>query len=283
MKTLHRLYRWLSVISPVDYLFWLYLVLVAILLTYTAIHGGDSRKAWENASANLEVWGILVSGLCGGTRALCFHPVEIRSYGKWLSRSPWKYPQPLPLGPMHLVWQDVLIVGVQTAIYPADIFPRYVIPASFLMIYCFVNCLSLWRVRLYWPIYAVLFLLGGVILSLPHAWVATAMVGLMYPVVLFGNREMLKRFPFSETERERLKLAEQHGTTAPSTLTTGCPVLPADPKKWQWGISYLHAALISGLVGWLVFSIVVLTSPEETWFWYGVQVAGLPNTLCYRN
>src|SRR5689334_15147552 len=34
------------------------------------------------------------------------HPASDRGYADWLRSSPWTFRQPLPLGPLHLTWQD---------------------------------------------------------------------------------------------------------------------------------------------------------------------------------
>jgi hypothetical protein len=64
------------------------------------------------------LWGA--AALYAFFRLAYFHPVENRPYGAWLINSPWHYPEPLPLGPLELVWQDVVVVGVLSALFPRD-------------------------------------------------------------------------------------------------------------------------------------------------------------------
>src|SRR6266487_2602254 len=45
-----------------------------------------------------------------------FHPACNQPYAAWLKLSPWTADKPLPLGPIHLVWQDAVVVGALTAL-----------------------------------------------------------------------------------------------------------------------------------------------------------------------
>lgn len=44
-------------------------------------------------------------------RVVAFHPIFLRDYATWLERTPWHHALPLPLGPVHLAWPDLLIAG----------------------------------------------------------------------------------------------------------------------------------------------------------------------------
>ena len=51
-------------------------------------------------------------------RLAAFHPaLRPGGYYKWLSGTPWTSAKPLPLGPIHLVWQDVLLVGIVVGVF----------------------------------------------------------------------------------------------------------------------------------------------------------------------
>ena len=49
-------------------------------------------------------------------RVLGFHPLFLREYSRWLDRTPWRDGLPLPLGPVHLAWPDLFIVGALVAL-----------------------------------------------------------------------------------------------------------------------------------------------------------------------
>ena len=45
-----------------------------------------------------------------------FHPACNQAYAAWLKSTPWTANKPLPLGPVHWVWQDAVVLGTLTAI-----------------------------------------------------------------------------------------------------------------------------------------------------------------------
>lgn len=60
----------------------------------------------------LIAWGVVY----GLYRSIAFHPVWRAPYRNWLAVSPWRPGLPLPLGPVHLVWQDALFMAVLVAL-----------------------------------------------------------------------------------------------------------------------------------------------------------------------
>lgn len=53
---------------------------------------------------------VLIMIAYGFERIKIRHPLTNSSYLTWLRSTPWTPHQPLPLGPLHLVWQDFLIM-----------------------------------------------------------------------------------------------------------------------------------------------------------------------------
>jgi hypothetical protein len=68
---------------------------------------------WEVIPAALRI-PLIGGGLIGYgiLRGSAFNPYMRAGYRRWLSRTPWGVEKPLPLGPLHLVWEDLLIVGL---------------------------------------------------------------------------------------------------------------------------------------------------------------------------
>jgi hypothetical protein len=54
----------------------------------------------------------LIAGCHGIYRVISFHPFYNSQYRKWLCVTPWSPDRPLPQGPIHLIWTDVLTLGV---------------------------------------------------------------------------------------------------------------------------------------------------------------------------
>ena len=55
---------------------------------------------------------LLTATVYGLFRVWAFHPACRRSYREFLLSTPWTRDQPLPLGPVQLVMQDAIVIGV---------------------------------------------------------------------------------------------------------------------------------------------------------------------------
>ena len=130
-----RFRAWLRVVLPAENALFGALILTLAPVLYAGIRsrlGADTD--WEEGLPTLVP--LLSAVIYGVFRAVYFNPMEHRAYGAWLSESPWQFPRPLPLGPLHLVWQDLFIVGLLTAIFPHDFLTRLNVPTIFLLAYC---------------------------------------------------------------------------------------------------------------------------------------------------
>ncbi len=55
---------------------------------------------------------VLAAFAYGKFRVLVYHPVVDEAYYEWLTLTPWHVNKPLPMGPVHLVWQDAALLAV---------------------------------------------------------------------------------------------------------------------------------------------------------------------------
>lgn len=55
---------------------------------------------------------VSLAGAYGGYRIWSRHPAVQANYREWLNRTPWTSADPLPLGPLYTVWQDVIFLAV---------------------------------------------------------------------------------------------------------------------------------------------------------------------------
>lgn len=162
------------------------------LLTMALLGLGSLAAAqiwWSDSEVWGEVWrilngfallGILLgSAFYGFWRACAFNPFMNRRYGDWLANTPWTSQQPLPFGPVRLVWIDVVIVAVGCAY--AACFPTFG-EAEFG---------TLFRMG---PIPAVAFLAGhllGLWLSLMRTGVKPAVLLVVFvPFLVFPHRSL---------------------------------------------------------------------------------------------
>ena len=51
---------------------------------------------------------VIASALYGYYRVRAFHPFYSRQYWQWLCLTPWSIDKPLPTGPVHLIWADLI-------------------------------------------------------------------------------------------------------------------------------------------------------------------------------
>lgn len=59
-----------------------------------------SHLWWPSLAAAYAAW-----------RVNAYHPVARRAYSDWLGTAPWTIERRLPLGPVHWIWQDLVLVG----------------------------------------------------------------------------------------------------------------------------------------------------------------------------
>src|SRR5262249_52085445 len=151
--------RWLRVVLPS--LGWL--VLFAVLYGFAAAFM-LGVEWWFGQRVEEVRWpasrAILVIGTLSyaAWRVQAYHPLYLPPYQTGLAGTPWTSRQPLPLGPVHLVPQDVLLVAavVLSAWLNGDRWALYV-PQLFLFYYVWLLGASLFGTGA-WPWgYAVAF------------------------------------------------------------------------------------------------------------------------------
>lgn len=255
---LRRFRKWMRVISPAEYL--VLAIVACAALVYglgVAQESLGARQPWESTSALSELLIFIAVVAYVAIRVLYFHPGANLDYGKWLANTPWRYPQPLPLGPLSLVWQDAVVVAIFMALKSLSYFPLLSVPVLFVTLYCLAHAALLCRIRVYWTAYVSLFLLGCIVLAIPVTWMMLALAGLMYSAVYVGQRQLLSRFPLEPAERyiflSPLLLTSEKQQWQPLGLVAGWPAPPRSVERRSWRISQLHSALVGITVGWLFF------------------------------
>jgi hypothetical protein len=146
---------------------------------------------------------ILVNALgilYGGHRAIAVHPDFDAGYRKWLATTPWTVRKPLPMGPVHLVWEDGVVVGT---LILASLWLQ--LPGSIRIAErcAFVNMallvLSFWGAEMPLLGYAGGFSLGLVLLLWNEPWLCLATTAACCLLVQKGIWLSLEKFPW---ERE---------------------------------------------------------------------------------
>ena len=213
-------------------------------------------------------------GCCGAFgmfRVLGFHPLFQDGYRRWLGLTPWRVGKPLPLGPIHLQVQDLLLIAAPLALLHDRQLSIAAGPTAFLMTYLAFLCMSLWLLGQWRVAYSIAFGLGlPVLLVGVNCWAALAATAMLYVVAACGLHRSLAAFPWSEAA---LHWADRIGLRKKTTKTyaLGWHFDKLSTRDQGLAFGRHHRLLIGPLVGWYAF-IVLFMSADETL----AAVAALP-------
>jgi hypothetical protein len=188
-------------------------------------------------------------------RVFAFHPALRPGYYHWLRGTPWTSRKRLPLGPVHLVLQDVLILGVAVGLcWPRcgteSLAVLQVFLAAYVIVLGFSHVLTGQKA---WA-YAVGVGLGFMVLFAlsPLFFVAA---GITYAVAILGLRASLAHFPWDNVPQlQVLKQSFKSNARSKYKGMLGWPFERLGP-----GFSFdnpftLGDSLLTGLLaGWLLF------------------------------
>jgi hypothetical protein len=202
-------------------------------------------------------------------RVMAFHPLYRSEYRKWLATTPWTSRQPLPLGPVHLVPQDVVLVGTVVLLAFWLSGDRWVVhvPLLFLTVYLlFLGGTMFFTGAWPWG-YTVAFGLGLIVWlwNRPLACASAALV--TYAAAYAGLRWSLAHFPWEPRwvrELSDLMGANVHPERGLGNAL-GWPFGRLAPKLpgLEFHIPVHHALLISLLIGWWVFAATSALNDSE--------------------
>jgi hypothetical protein len=195
-------------------------------------------------------------------RVFAFHPFFDGEYKQWLERTPWRWPRPLPAGPVGLVWEDAVIVGALTGLawYETGLSPLVLptvylsVRAAFLAAVSSETCVPLagWLMA---------YGLGGIVWAVSRPDV---MVGLTLAVTLVGEvglRQALRRFPW---DRESPRIAKALSIDTSKAATLGWPYDRLGPRIATPSFGGRGKILLALLLGWLAFTFSsAIPMPEE--------------------
>lgn len=170
-------------------------------------------------------------------RVVTFHPLWRIDYRQWLERTPWTPRHPLPLGPLHLVPQDVvwllvitLLGWVPSAVAGLSAAYLWQIWKAFGLTFLLVHAMTLRMTGDLLHSYAVGFLLGLVAYAWPSHGLSLGLEVLTYLVVHRGVRRSLERFPWSIERWERMqKQLTSNEMQTPVNKQNGWPFAAAGP------------------------------------------------------
>jgi hypothetical protein len=248
---------------------------------------GPDRWGWEQVvealhTGNQEFQHALLAIMTFGYaafRANAFHPMFRPAYRDWLRTTPWTPAQPLPLGPVHLVLQDaVVLLPIGVAASLAGAHPA-MIPLVFLSFYLTIamaSSIGYGGEAFGYPLAAGL---GLIAYFIEQPWMALGSAVAVYPLAYGGLRATLDRLyrwhitgdeelrppPISQTDAGR----SERTTGSGNAKLLGWPYNRIQPRRMKSDISGRDRMLLSLLIGWWVyaasegFDSVLFMRPEE--------------------
>ena len=136
------------------------------------------------------------TGVYGLLRVVNSHPLCNSRYLNWLKRSPWQWGKPLPLHPIHITWQDGIIVFAVTSITalinPFDFLAyEWLLPITIMMAaMMLLQTIACGFTEHYRYVYAVLLILPFGLMS-KHSIVIELSIVLSYIVSYLGTKSIL--------------------------------------------------------------------------------------------
>jgi hypothetical protein len=218
-----------------------------------------SREAVQEVHAtahSIEATGlIVVAGFYGMFRVNRFHPLADTRYARWLTTTPWKVNEPLPMGPVHLVWEDLIVLAVIAAgTWLTD--GGLLFLMVFSIAYTALLLICGWRITHSAIEYLTLFGWATAVLFWNQLSIAVPLAIFLVIVSQWGVWNGLAKFPWQTTlVTEKQRIIAMHSTTdwAIGPLP---PPKPMDP---------LHSWLLPVLIGWWIFCALWRIPDAETW------------------
>jgi hypothetical protein len=200
---------------------------------------------------------LLAAFSLGLRRAVDFHPLFHEGYRRWLCVTPWTSRLPLPVGPIHLVLQDALWLGVILALWHDPQCSRLYLPLCFITAYLVVICGSCLATGVEGISCVLAFGLGEVVRQWYTPSTALLVAFWLYLAGWIGVRRSLARFPWTLSRvwevRSLQAIAEEQ-----KQRMLGWPLdqLRTPPSEQEIGL--FQRVVASLLIGWWCYCLSTL-------------------------
>jgi len=140
---------------------------------------------------------VFASALYGYYRVRVFHPFYSRKYREWLCLIPWSVDKPLPQGPVHLIWADLITLIPLTILAYSNFSIVAIVPLIvFLCVYLVMICITFVAEQASFAVLC-LFLVPFTIYPFANLYVAFLVVLVLYIICWVGLRQFLRGFPWN--------------------------------------------------------------------------------------
>jgi len=268
------LLRWMRQVLPRDTIVAVAvgcdLIIELIYLLCLARLGFVNENAFASTRLMVQVFAAF---LYGGHRVATFHPAGDAEYRQWLALTPWTPKHPLPMGPLHLVLQDLVVIAASMALTRIEDARVLYVPIVFLSTYAFCLACSVWATGQKVMAYLLGGGLGAVVLFVQvpaSALMAAAATVALTPLAI---RRSLAAFPWElpwyADGRSWQQMNDEH-----KQKQTGWPFDVFSPKPPRPWISLVDGVGLSLLIGWWYFAVFWQSEPA----FRGVLIAVLAQT-----
>jgi hypothetical protein len=269
--------RWIRVVLPSE----IYILAACACYLFVSVSSYllDLNNRINGRPLQASVAGLLVLVACafayGIQRVKNFHPACQAEYRNWLRTTPWHAGLPLPIGPVHLILQDLLIVGLMTGLSSLHAeFRWYIIPSSFLIGYLMMMICALVLTRRFFPAYLILVGLGGVVYLQDSPLGLSVIFTILYVIAWAGQRDSLRDFEqwdmYFFDERIAPLFKPQGVQELSRSWLFGWPYDRLSPQRNQFALPWKFSLALAGLVGWWWFVLI-----ERVAVFGGSHVTGL--------
>ncbi len=272
--------RWMRVVLPPSMYIEIFLIVYVIVITIGYWALGRLAFASEIRDHDLRGSPLLTRDLTvifaiiayGAFRAISFQPAYRDEYLRFLKLTAWIPEKPLPLGPVHLVWQDLVVCALLTSMIlhhpvldPSRIFLSGMIVYLLSLSRVFIQC------RLWKHFYATLFGVGLTVVFWSTPLLSMGILIAVYFIAYRGIQPSLVTMhvtdvdAFSAWTPLGINTANRKSTLKRLERLAGWPFDVLSPHKPSIrlmnqdivGIPAHHGILVSLLAGWWTFAIAV--------------------------
>jgi hypothetical protein len=240
---------------------------------------------------------VLFCFVCGFRRGRN-HPARQPGYEQWLTLSPWRLGNRLPLGPVLPLWEDLIWLGVAVGLTLVDtvvllnarrevVVVVTALPVAAAAVgYVLTTTATLGRAGRGWYAMAILFLLPLAIYPVLSPAIAACVVAIAFVIAFIGVQRSLANFPW-----DRPWWTVEPITKFREDFRRGCGGLwpyahtwpePVDPWRVPWGALagsalftwwlhvFLAVSIRAGFGEWFKFQWVVFVVVMVGAFWIRV-------------
>ncbi|MGI9455742.1 MAG: hypothetical protein ACR2NU_04225, partial [Aeoliella sp.] len=179
-----------------------------------------------------------LAAMYGFWRVVGFHPLFLPEYRKWLANTPWRSSKALPLKPIGVVWQDVVVLIIIALPGLGDPIVRLITASMFVAVVTLGWTLVNWLMRRYQFVYASFTLLSAASLSISMPSLAFAMLTIACTVAYLGVRNGLYSFPWPDDAVIYQRNEKAHTR---SKSSRGWPYGPLLHDRWDPTLTWPHA------------------------------------------